>query len=265
MNLRILLLIIFMLPNVVFPQLRQAASPVSEPAVLRTFLQMAMQYPEPELSGNIQGKVKVLFTVNANGESDNFSVEKSVNPALDNEAIRLVRKIIWKPAIVNGVKVKSEQAFTVNFKKSHYHKAIKSRGYDRLETLDLPKDYSGIIYLNNSLDETAVPTINGGMSGLSRYIAEQMKYPDAARYAAIEGTVKLAFVVEEDGIPSNISVEQSVGGGCDQEAIRILQTILWKPATKNGMNVRSKNSVDISFKLSDRKQQNIPNRNNTGL
>jgi len=265
MTILLLAIFTFLMPLAVFPQHKQAAFPVSDASSLRQFIQAAMQYPDFEFNNNIQGRVKVLFIVHPEGNSSDFRIEKSLSPGLDAEAIRIIRKIQWNPAVSNGVKIKSQQEYTIQFRKSQYLKAIRSRGYEHIAPPRLPTDDSNKIYSLNLLDEAPSPKIQGGFNSLSRYIAEQMKYPEAARNAAIEGTVKLTFVVEEDGIASNITIEQSVGGGCDQEAIRILQSLLWNPGEKGGLAVRTSSTLDITFRLSDRKQQSIPNRNNTGL
>jgi protein TonB len=100
---------------------------------------------------------------------------------------------------------------------------------------------------------------------LNQYIQSNLNYPEEAFRRSISGTVSLEFVVEKNGLPSNIIVVASVGGGCDQEAIRLLQSIQWMPAIKQDSLVRSKNHLDISFNLGDNHMQNIPNRQGTSF
>ena len=61
--------------------------------------------------------------------------------------------------------------------------------------------------------------------------------------------------METDGAISNILVEQSVGGGCDNEAIRLMEGTRWIPAVKNGQYVRSRNEQDITFNFGTRNYQ----------
>ena len=62
-------------------------------------------------------------------------------------------------------------------------------------------------------------------------------------------------MVEADGAISNILVEQSVGGGCDNEAIRLMEGTRWIPAVKSGQYVRSRNEQEITFNFGTRNYQ----------
>ncbi len=100
---------------------------------------------------------------------------------------------------------------------------------------------------------------------MNHYINSNLKYPETAKTGGIEGSVKLGFVVEEDGIASNIHILESVGGGCDQEAIRILESLHWFPGIANEKRVRSQTTFDVVFKLNENRQHQIPNRQSGGL
>ena len=67
--------------------------------------------------------------------------------------------------------------------------------------------------------------------------------------------MRLSFVVETDGSVSNITVVNSVGGGCDNEAIRLIQGTIWIPAEKNNKYVRSMGMQDITFSIGNRNFQ----------
>jgi periplasmic protein TonB len=82
------------------------------------------------------------------------------------------------------------------------------------------------------------------------YLAKNMKYPDAARENNIEGRVIVEFVINEDGSISNIQVAQGIGGGCDQEAMRVIGTLPpWKAGKQNGKAVKVLFKLPIVFKL----------------
>ena len=84
---------------------------------------------------------------------------------------------------------------------------------------------------------------------MPQYIQKNLQFPAEAKEREIQGTVRLSFVVETDGSVSNIIVVNSVGGGCDNEAIRLLQETVWIPAEKNGKYVRSTGMQDITFSI----------------
>ncbi len=78
---------------------------------------------------------------------------------------------------------------------------------------------------------------------LNQYIAQNMRYPKFARSANIEGRVIVRFVVDEDGAISNVKVIKGIGGGCDQEAIRVVSEMQY------GSPVRVYFTLPINFKL----------------
>jgi len=68
---------------------------------------------------------------------------------------------------------------------------------------------------------TAAPVV--GTEAYETYLAQNLRYPDAARQKGIQGVVKLRFTVSTAGKLSNFKVLQSLGYGCDEEAIRLIK------------------------------------------
>lgn len=96
-----------------------------------------------------------------------------------------------------------------------------------------------------------LPQFPGGQDGWSAYVSKNLRYPEEARNKNIYGRVTVRFVVEKDGSISNIKVLRGIGGGCDEEAIRLLQASpRWKPGKDNGKPVRVSYIMPIAFKLS---------------
>jgi len=92
----------------------------------------------------------------------------------------------------------------------------------------------------------------GGIKEFYKYLAQDIKYPKQARQEKIEGTVFVTYIVEKDGSVSNIKILRSIGGGIDEEAIRVLSVMpKWKPGMQNGHVVRQQYTVPITFKLVD--------------
>jgi protein TonB len=90
----------------------------------------------------------------------------------------------------------------------------------------------------------------GGMRAFYDYVANNLKYPAEARRSNIEGRVFIEFVVEKDGSLTDIKILKGIGGGCDQEAIRIIQNApKWIPGKQRGRPVRVKMILPIYFKL----------------
>jgi TonB family protein len=98
------------------------------------------------------------------------------------------------------------------------------------------------------------PTFPGGEVAFGRFLAANIKYPEEARKAKLQGRSVITFVVEMDGSLSDIKVVRPLGGGTDEEAIRVLKiSPKWKPGIQNGHVVRVAYAVPISFTLADDK------------
>lgn len=98
------------------------------------------------------------------------------------------------------------------------------------------------------VEETAAPI--GGMGAFYEYVGKKIKYPAQAKRMGIEGKVFVEFVIEKDGSITDVKAIKGIGGGCDQEAERILASApKWKPGKQRGKPVRQKMVLPINFKL----------------
>ena len=94
------------------------------------------------------------------------------------------------------------------------------------------------------------PEFPGGTAKLLEYVQKNLKYPMMARESDIQGRVFVGFVVEKDGSISNVQVLRGIGGGCDEEAVRVVQTLpSFKPGKQRGNPVRVAYTLPIVFKL----------------
>lgn len=90
----------------------------------------------------------------------------------------------------------------------------------------------------------------GGQKAWSKFLKKNLNYPKQAQRMGIEGRVFLSFVVDKAGAISDIAVVRGIGGGCDQEAIRVLEkSPKWSPGKQRGRAVKSRMSIQILFKL----------------
>lgn len=94
------------------------------------------------------------------------------------------------------------------------------------------------------------PEFPGGTAKLLEYVQKNLKYPMMARESDIQGRVFVGFVVEKDGSISNVKVLRGIGGGCDEEAVRVVQSLpKFKPGKQRGNPVRVQYTLPIVFKL----------------
>ncbi|KAF0128599.1 MAG: TonB family protein [Bacteroidetes bacterium] len=94
------------------------------------------------------------------------------------------------------------------------------------------------------------PEFPGGINALMNFIARNIRYPEMAREQMIQGRVYLSFIVEKDGSVSSIELLRGIGGGCDEEAIRVVNAMpSWQPGRQNGRAVRVAYNLPIRFSL----------------
>ena len=98
------------------------------------------------------------------------------------------------------------------------------------------------------VEQTATPV--GGMEAFYQYIAENLTYPAEAKEKGIEGRVYIQMVIETDGSITEVTPVKGIGGGADEEAVRVIsQAPAWQPAEQRGKKVRQKIVVPIVFAL----------------
>lgn len=96
----------------------------------------------------------------------------------------------------------------------------------------------------------SMPGYPGGDEARIRYLQENLKYPQMARESGIQGRVFVTFVVERDGSITDVKILRGIGGGCDEEAIRVIQNMpKWVPGKQRGKPVRVQFNMPILFKL----------------
>jgi len=95
-----------------------------------------------------------------------------------------------------------------------------------------------------------MPEFPGGMERIQKYLAEKIRYPDQARENNVQGRVIVRFVVNETGNISDVQVQRGIGGGCDEEAVRVVKGMpKWKPGKQNGRPVKVYFTLPITFRL----------------
>lgn len=109
-------------------------------------------------------------------------------------------------------------------------------------------DSSGKTYAYTRIEKPA--EFPGGFAAFYRNVSNELVYPVTARRYGIEGKVFVEFTVLPDGSLANVKVVKGIGGGCDEEAERVIKlSKKWIPAELRGQKVESRFVVPISFKL----------------
>lgn len=94
------------------------------------------------------------------------------------------------------------------------------------------------------------PSFPGGDAARIKFLQENIKYPQIARESSIQGTVYVTFVVEKNGNVTDVRVLRGIGGGCDEEAVRVIKAMpKWNPGKQRGKPVRVQFNMPIKFTL----------------
>lgn len=95
-----------------------------------------------------------------------------------------------------------------------------------------------------------MPSFPGGDVARIKYLAKNLRYPGQAAEDGIQGTVYVSFIVKTDGSITNVKLLRRIGGGCDEEAIRVVSKMpQWKPGSQNGKKVDVLYHMPVHFKL----------------
>lgn len=90
----------------------------------------------------------------------------------------------------------------------------------------------------------------GGEEALQKYLYKNIKYPPIARENNITGTVYVSFVINTEGKATNVKVVRDIGGGCGEEAKRVIESMPpWKPGKQNGRPALVQFTIPIKFTL----------------
>ena len=228
--------------------------PLAGKSLTDEYIRQNLVYPESDLQQNNSGKVVVGMHIDKEGRASDYMIKSSFSEAASPVAIALVKTILWHPAMHSGLTIDCDYQYTVDFNAKSYKRYWKRNKRVALP-LTLEADDSNKVYEDyHQLDEPAKAYFADG-GNIGTYLARNLKFPPEAKEREIQGTVRLSFVVETDGSVSNIVIINSVGGGCDNEAVRLLQETIWIPAEKNGKYVRSNNMQDITFSIGNRNFQ----------
>ena len=93
-----------------------------------------------------------------------------------------------------------------------------------------------------------MPTFPEGHAAMYKFIADNITYPEIAKQEGISGQVIVQFVILSDGTLSKAKVVRGIGGGCNEEALRVVNAMpKWNPGKHNGRPVPVSFTLPIKF------------------
>jgi periplasmic protein TonB len=95
-----------------------------------------------------------------------------------------------------------------------------------------------------------MPEFPGGESELYKFINNNIVYPQLAKETGIMGTVYISFIVTREGKIKRIRLLRGIGGGCDEESLRIINMMPdWKPGKIDGVAASVQYNIPFKFTL----------------
>ncbi|MFC5284565.1 energy transducer TonB [Pedobacter alpinus] len=108
-----------------------------------------------------------------------------------------------------------------------------------------------------------LPSFKGGMETFGKFLTKNLRYPPNARKDNIQGRVYIQFIIKKDGTLSESKILKGIGGGCDEEALRVINLSPdWNPGLQRGIAKNVSYSVPIFFKLSESPKKIFPYQQN---
>ena len=220
-----------------------ATTPPSFPGgmeALHAYIEEHTVYPEEAQKQKIQGRVRITFIVQPDGQISDIVVAQGAALLLDREAVRVVRSMPrWIPARDKGVAVAVPVTIPITF---------------RLPTTSQPTLVPNPSFQQQAksegIEDNLQPMFPGGDQALIAYMSNNLVYPEAAVRKQLQGRLFVRFVVEADGRLTNIAIHRSAHPILDEEGMRMVRSMpRWVPARREGVTVAAPMMLPITFKL----------------
>ncbi|MDP4187977.1 MAG: TonB family protein [Bacteroidota bacterium] len=211
-------------------------------------------------------KKEVHLTVTTLSNIDMEKIKKKEEPQVKDipqEAPKLKSTIKFTPPVIkpddqvsDADLMKSQEELNQNKAAISTHTVVGSTDADAVDMADLVKTTKKVVEDTVEKPFTYVeqmPDFPGGTDALMQYLGDNIKYPTMALENDIQGTVVVRFVVNRSGKLSDVQVVRGIGGGCDEEAVRVVKGMpAWKPGKQNGQTVRVYFVLPVKFVLKSR-------------
>jgi TonB family protein len=173
---------------------------------------------------------------------------KNDNPGVEFHGIK-----IEKPAAsgnrywsLNSIRVDKERDMIMGIARAHPDGNSPMKDQRNLQSIRDGQAYDSEIF--TIVEEPPAPV--GGMRAFYEYVQRELKYPEEAKKDAIQGRVFIQFIVDKDGSITDVQAVRGIGGGCDEEAVRVIaNSPKWIAGKQRGREVRVRMVMPITFTL----------------
>jgi len=163
--------------------------------------------------------------INETGTIDKVSIIRSDDKNIDNLVINVIKEWKFKPGVKDGKNVKSQYRWSFYFGDNKTAKRINEGEY-----------YVAV---------EVMPELIGGLHS----IQSNIRYPEIAKRAGIEGKVYVLAYIDESGNVTNARIIKGIGAGCDEAALDAVSAVKFTPGKQRGKPVKVQVTIPIVFKL----------------
>jgi TonB family protein len=193
------------------PYAAQEQARTTSPVLIK---EVKPEYTDAAKARKVQGTVEMAVLVQVDGApGPDVRIIKSLDPDLDQQAIKAVRGWRFKPGTKDGQPVPVEVNIEMTF----------------------------------TLRDGPVYKVGEGITAPKATTHPNPKYTQRALDEHIQGSVELSAIVEADGSVTSIEVVKGLSDDLDKAAIDALKQWHFTPGQKDGANVRVEVKVEMTF------------------
>ncbi len=225
---------------------------------MNAFIYKNLKYPKEAKEKGLEGNIKGFFLVEPDGSITDPVVERSIGGGCEEEVLRIISLMPkFTPAQYKGEPIKFVVFLIVNFNKDgqsgQFDFPVIGSATDSLpgdevfKVVEIQPHFPGCEEEGFEMEWEAKKCADTKML---EFIYNNIKYPKEAREKNIQGIVVVGFIIEKDGSISNAKIVREIGGGCGEEALRVVNAMPnWMPGKQRGEKVRVQFNLPVKFKL----------------
>jgi len=207
----------------------------------------SLKYPAEAKKAGEEGVAVISFVVRKNGEVTDLVIDEDPGFGMGAAAMKAVKKLnkLWVPGEHLGEAASVQMKIPVHFVLPEVEEVQSAAPASDVYTVvdEMP-------VFKGCEDKSVAESRQCTFEKIMEYTDENLKYPEEAKTAKVEGTVRIKFVINEDGMLTSPMIVEGIGGGCDEEALRVLNSMPpWKAGIQDGKAVKVEMELPFRFKL----------------
>ena len=221
------------------------------------FVYSNLKYPTEAREQGVEGMVIVRFVVEKDGSITEPEVIRDIGAGCGEEALRVIRSMPnWNPGKMRGAPVRVYFNMPLRFKLESTPPPPPTK--PEKEPKEVFKVVDQMPYFSGCEDVRKRKRKACADRKMLKYIYKNIRYPAYARKKGVEGMVVIQFIVEKDGSITNPKIQRDIGGGCGEEALRIIKLMpKWNPGLQDGKPVAVQFNLPVRFKLGRKTKKKI--------